>query len=132
LERIKGVKSTVAGYISSGEGKTEAVQVLFDPAVLSYRQLLDAFFSFHDPTAVRKVKYRSLIAFHDPFQEKAALQTVAAKAAALNKPVQTVIEPSLYFEIAEEKHQHYYTKSPEKAYCQRVIHPKILRFRGNL
>jgi peptide-methionine (S)-S-oxide reductase len=108
------------------------VQVLFDPAVLSYPQLLDAFFSFHDPMAVRKVKYRSLIAFHDPFQETAARQMAAAKAAALNKPVQTVIRPALYFEKAEEKHQHYYTKSPEKAYCQRVIHPKILRFRGNL
>jgi len=131
LRRIEGVVDATVGYagghtesptyreVCSGRtGHAEVVQVTFDPARVSYRDLLDAFWSLHDPTQVNRQgpdvgsQYRSLILVNSPEQEAAARESKAALEASrqLPRPVATAIEPAGPFWPAEEYHQRYLEK----------------------
>jgi len=150
LEQLKGVEKVVSGYaggksdnptyrqVCSGDsGHIEVVQVTFDPAVLSYRDLLGVFFTAHDPTSMDRqgadagIQYRSIIYFHSPEQEKTARELVAELAAekVFPRPIVTKIEPAPTFWPAEEYHQGYYRGNSEQGYCQFVIAPKLAKFR---
>jgi peptide-methionine (S)-S-oxide reductase len=98
-------------------GHAEAVEVIFDPATVSYRQLLDTFWHIHNPTTLNRQgwdlgsQYRSAIFFHDPEQERLARVTLASEQESLVKPIVTEIVPATIFHRAEEYHQRYFDRS---------------------
>ncbi len=131
FRQIKGVTSTTVGYtggttknpsykdVCTGTtGHAEAVEVEFDPAQVSYRELLAAFFQNHNPTTLNSqgpdfgTQYRSAIFFHDAEQEAAAREAIAAleKAGIFKRPIVTEIKPAGPFYRAEEYHQQYLSK----------------------
>jgi peptide-methionine (S)-S-oxide reductase len=150
FERLAGVEQVVSGYtggwiprpsyeqVCSGTtGHAEAVQVRFDPGVLSYRELLEIFFAFHDPTTLNRqgpdvgTQYRSAIFPHNADQERTAREVIAALDAArvFPGPIVTAIEPLAEFYPAEPYHQQYYRRNPRQAYCAAVIAPKVAKLR---
>lgn len=131
FRQIKGVTSTTVGYtggttknpsykdVCTGTtGHAEAVEVEFDPAQVSYRELLAAFFQNHNPTTLNSqgpdfgTQYRSVIFFHDAEQEAAAREAIAAleKSGIFKRPIVTEIKPAGPFYRAEEYHQQYLSK----------------------
>jgi peptide-methionine (S)-S-oxide reductase len=102
-------------------GHAEAVQVIFDPSKVSYRQLLDTFWHIHNPTTLNRQgwdlgsQYRSAIFFHDPEQERLALATRESEQESLVKPIVTEIVPATTFYRAEEYHQRYFERSGRAA-----------------
>jgi peptide-methionine (S)-S-oxide reductase len=149
FERLQGVRSVVSGYTgghvpgpsysqvcSGATGHAEAVQVTFDPEVLSFRQLLEAFFSIHDPTTLNcqgadiGTQYRSAIFCHTPEQRAEAERMIAELDASGTwaSPIVTEIRPLAGFYPAEDYHQQYYRKNPDQPYCQMVIAPKLAKF----
>lgn len=150
FESLKGVVSVVSGYaggtaesptyeqVCTGKtGHAEVVQIKFDPKVITYEELLEVFFLTHDPTTGNRqgndigTQYRSIILYHNDRQKELAEQTKAElqKAGAWDDPIVTEIAPLQKFYPAEEYHQDYFAKNPEKAYCQAVIRPKMEKFR---
>ncbi|MHB1006325.1 MAG: peptide-methionine (S)-S-oxide reductase MsrA [Chloroflexota bacterium] len=145
---IKGVVDVVSGYaggkvpnpsyerVCSGmTGHAEVVQVTFDPDVLSYRDLLDIFFSIHDPTTKDRqgydvgTQYRSVIFYHSP-EQKATAEALMARLTgekAWNAPIVTQLVPFTEFYPAEEYHQEYFKKNPQQPYCQAVVAPKLAK-----
>ena len=149
-DELEGVEDVVSGYAGGtvanpsyaqvGSGRTghaEVVQVTFDPQVISYKELLEVFFTIHDPTTPDRqgydigTQYRSIILYHSPEQRAAAAETVARLEAAgiWDAPIVTQIEPLTAFYAAEEYHRDYFKRNPEQAYCQVVIAPKVLKAR---
>ncbi len=146
FERIEGVAGAVSGYSGghtrnptyeeSNTGKTghaEAIAVSYDPAVISYRRLLDVFFVAHDPTTLNRQgpdsgpQYRS-IAFHQSPEQEQLLKTVIDSvnaAGAYPNPIVTEVVPFEKFWDAEAYHQHYYDLHPENPYIQNVSRPKV-------
>ncbi|HYA16100.1 MAG TPA: peptide-methionine (S)-S-oxide reductase MsrA [Bryobacteraceae bacterium] len=145
-----GVESAISGYMggtkpnptyeqvcSGRTGHVEVVQVTFDPASIAYRDILEIFFSTHDPTTLNRqgndlgTQYRSVIFHHSPEQEKTARETVAELAAekAFDSPIVTAIEPAAVFYPAEDYHQRYFENNPFQPYCAFVVAPKVLKFR---
>lgn len=133
FDKVKGVKKTVVGYtggqtespayeeVSSGTtGHAESIEVYYDPAVVSYPQLLDTFWKSIDPTAVngqfadRGTQYRTAIFYHNDAEKKAAEASKAAfaKIGNYDKPIATQIVPATAFYPAEDEHQEYYQKNP--------------------
>ncbi len=131
FRHVKGVASVMVGYTgghtqnptykevcTDSTGHAEAIQVEFDPAQVSYRELLSLFFEFHDPTQLNRqgpdfgTQYRSAIFFHDAEQERKAREAKAAleKAAIFAHPIVTQIVPASEFYRAEEYHQRYFEK----------------------
>jgi peptide-methionine (S)-S-oxide reductase len=113
------------------------VQVTFDPAVVSYRDLLAVFFSIHDPTTLNRqgadvgTQYRSAIFYHNPGQ-KADAETVIHELEGENlwdRPIVTQLLPYTHFYPAEEYHQEYFQRNPYQGYCMAVIAPKVAKFR---
>ena len=150
FREIDGVERVVSGYTggvtvnptyeqvcADTTGHAEAVQVTFDPAKISYRDILEIFFSIHDPTTVNRqgadmgTQYRSAIFYHDHRQKAIAKDVVEElnESGQWAAPVVTEIEPFGKFYSAEEHHQDYSSKHPERAYCQLVISPKVDKFR---
>ena len=148
FERLQGVRRLVSGYtgghapnpsyaqVCSGTtGHAEAVQVAFDPAVLSFRQLLEVFFRIHDPTTLNQqgadigTQYRSAIFYHTPEQKAEAERTIAELDASGTRahPIVTEIKPLTVFYPAEDYHQQYYRNNPEQPYCRMVIAPKLAK-----
>ncbi|MDP3685504.1 MAG: peptide-methionine (S)-S-oxide reductase MsrA [bacterium] len=146
FQRLKGVISVQAGYaggetpnpsyeaVSSGNtGHAEAIQITFDPAIISYEKLLDVFWAIHDPTTPNRQgadvgpQYRSVIFTHTEEQKRAALASKERleKSGAYDKPIVTEIVPFTNFAPAEDAHQNYYNRNREAGYCQLVIDPKI-------
>jgi peptide-methionine (S)-S-oxide reductase len=146
FNRLKGVSSVVSGYASSKvanpsyqavcSGKTgaaEAVQITFDPSVISYDKLLEIFWHVHDPTTLNRqgndvgTQYRSGIYYQNDEQKRIALASKEAidKSGAYRKPVVTEIEPFTNFYPAEDYHQEYYDRNPYQPYCMAVIDPKV-------
>lgn len=144
--RLKGVVSVASGYaggtdtnptyeeVSSGEtGHAEVIQVRFDPAQVTYEQLLEVFFKTHDPTTLNRqgadvgTQYRSVIFTHDDAQKKTAEDVKAAldAAKAFDRPIVTEITPYKAFYKAEDYHQGYYDANPRAGYCRVVIAPKL-------
>jgi len=148
FERLQGVRRVISGYtgghvpnpsyaqVCSGTtGHAEAAQVTFDPDILSFNQLLDTFFSIHDPTTPNRqgpdigTQYRSAIFYHSPEQRAEAermTRELEASGAWAN-PIVTEIEPLTAFYPAEDHHQQYYRNNPEQPYCQLVIAPKLTK-----
>jgi peptide-methionine (S)-S-oxide reductase len=148
--QLRGVEKVVTGYaggtksnptyreVCTGRtGHAEVVQITFDPNVISYRDLLDVFFTIHDPTTVDRQggdigpQYRSIILVHSPEQERTAREVIASieTEKLWDDPIVTQIEPLRVFYPAEEYHQDYFTNNPRQAYCQAVIAPKVAKFR---
>ena len=147
---LRGVEKVVSGYagghvpnptyreVCSGlTGHAEVVQVAFDPAVVSYRELLQIFFTIHDPTTLNRqgadvgTQYRSAIFYHDDAQ-KATAEAVMAEVTAEKiwpNPLVTQLEPLAKFYPAEEYHQDYFARNPSQPYCQVVVAPKVSKFR---
>jgi peptide-methionine (S)-S-oxide reductase len=147
---LRGVQSVKSGYtggdvpnptyehVCTGRtGHAEAVQVTFDPAVITFRDLLDVFFTIHDPTTLNRqgadigTQYRSAIFYHSPAQEQTARQTVRELEAAKlwNDPIVTEISALAEFFPAEAYHDDYYRRNSNKPYCQLIIAPKVLKAR---
>ena len=131
FDKVKGVVQTTVGYTgghtekptyrdvcSDTTGHAEAVQVVYDPTVVTYEQLLDKFWSMHDPTTLNRqgpdygYQYRSAIFFHSPEQQAAAnaLKEKLEKARRFRRPIVTQIVPAVTFWPAEEYHQKYFQK----------------------
>lgn len=116
-------------------GHAEVVQVEFDPAVVSYRDLLDVFFTIHDPTTLNQqgadtgTQYRSAIFFHSPEQQRDANDAVADAQKNWDDPIVTEIVPLTQFYPAEEYHKDYYLRNPNQGYCRVVIAPKVAKAR---
>lgn len=149
--QLKGVKSVTSGYaggtlanpsyeaVCSGRtGHAEVVQIEFDPAVISYQDLLDVFFTIHDPTTLNRqgndigTQYRSAIYTHSPAQKAAAERTIAALNAEKRwpGPLVTEVTPLDTFYPAERVHHDYFARNPNQGYCQVVIAPKVAKFRS--
>lgn len=147
---LKGVDKVVSGYsggkvvkptyeqVSSGStGHAEVVQITFDPQVITYKELLEVFFTIHDPTTLNRqgpdtgTQYRSAIYYHSPEQQATAEKVIADLTAAgiwKNKIVTEVAKFDVFYK-AEGYHQNYYALNPDQAYCRMVIEPKVLKFR---
>ena len=151
FQRLEGVESVVSGYsgghvenptykqVTTGRtGHAEVVQVRFDPAVISYETLLEVFFNTHDPTTLNRQgadvgpQYRSVVFYHDDAQRAAAERAKRELNAsgAFSRPVVTQIAAMTKFYEAEEYHQDYFRRNPDKAYCQVVINPKLQKFQS--
>ena len=147
---VEGVEEVVSGYTGGSvpdptyeqvctgtTGHAEAVQIIFDPDVISYRDLLEIFFSIHDPTTLNRkgadvgTQYRSAIFYHSPEQQEAAEEMIKELDASdrWDQPIVTEIEPLETFYPAEDYHQQYHEKHPRRGYCQMVIAPKLAKFR---
>jgi len=146
----EGVISAISGYMggrsasptykevcSGGSGHVEVVQVTFDPAVITFRDILEIFFSIHDPTTLNRqgndvgTQYRSVIYFHSPEQEAAAKAMIAELTAekVFGDPIVTTVEPAPQFWPAENYHQEYFANNPYQPYCSFVVAPKLKKFR---
>jgi peptide-methionine (S)-S-oxide reductase len=146
FRKLKGVSSVVAGYsggslenptyedVSSGlTGHAEAIQVTYDPKVISYPELLEVFWKTHDPTtpdqqgADHGPQYRSVIFYHTDEQKKLAEEYKAKLGASgiFGAPIVTQIVPFKAFYRAEEEHQNFYNTHRSMPYCQVVIGPKM-------
>lgn len=118
-------------------GHAEAVQLTFDPKRISYRELLEVFFSVHDPTTPNRQgpdvghQYRSAIFTHSAEQEREAREVIAelTRQRVWPRPIVTEVVPFTNFYPAEEYHREYYRRHPEQAYCATVIAPKLEKFR---
>lgn len=149
-EQVTGVEKVVSGYagghvtdptyedVCAGTtGHAEVVQVTFDPATVSYREVLEIFFSIHDPTTLNRqggdvgTQYRSAVFTHSPAQKKTAEETVRdlSRRGLWRDPVVTRIEPLAEFYPAESYHQHYFARNPQNPYCRTVVNPKVAKFR---
>lgn len=148
FQELKGVLRVESGYsggrganptyreICSGlTGHAEVIQVTFDPSVVSFREILDVFFVYHDPTTLNRqgndvgTQYRSVIFFHSPEQKTAAEEAITAAGAIWDAPVVTEIAPFTQFYKAEDYHQNYYKDHQWQPYCAVVIAPKLKKFR---
>jgi len=150
FREINGVENVVSGYTggttvnptyqrvcAGGTGHAEAVQVSFNPSKISYREILEIFFSIHDPTTLNRqgadvgTQYRSAIFYHGEGQKTIAEAVIKEldKAKLWEKPIVTQIVPLDKFYAAEDYHQEYFSRNPEQAYCQMVISPKVNKFR---
>ncbi|MGD0006728.1 MAG: peptide-methionine (S)-S-oxide reductase MsrA [Anaerolineaceae bacterium] len=149
-DNLQGVVDVVSGY-SGGKtqrpsyaavctgltGHAEVVQVTFDPKQVSLREILEVFFSIHDPTSLNRqggdvgTQYRSAIFYHTPEQKAAAEQTIRELNAEQiwDKTIVTQLMPFTEFFPAEEYHQEYFARNPDQGYCQVVIAPKVAKFR---
>src|SRR5690606_34556080 len=109
----------------------------FDPEEVSYRELLEVFFTIHDPTTPNRqgndvgTQYRSAIFYHTPEQERTAREVIAEMEAegVWADPIVTEVEPAGEFYPAETYHQEYFTRNPTQPYCQVVVAPKVAKFR---
>jgi peptide-methionine (S)-S-oxide reductase len=147
---LRGVERVQSGYaggrrpnptyeqVCTGTtGHAEVVQVEFDPAVISYRDLLDVFFTIHDPTTLDRqgndvgTQYRSAIFTHDAAQDAAARQKIADLTAekTWDDPIVTKIEPLTTFYPAEDYHAAYFERNGNQPYCQFVVAPKVAKAR---
>ena len=147
---VDGVEDVIPGYTggitanptyeevcSSNTGHAEAVQLTFDPGKISYREILQIFFSVHDPTTLNRqsedvgTQYRSAIFYHNDRQRAIAEALIKEldEAHLWRKPIVTQVVPLDKFYPAEDHHREYFSRYPEQLYCQVVISPKVSKFR---
>ena len=144
FERIDGVSDVISGYagghtknptyyeVTSGKtGHAEVCQITFDPAKISYDELLDIFWQAHDPTTLNRqgndkgTQYRSAIYFHNNSQQKSVNASIERAKKLFKDPITTEIKALDQFYIAEVNHQDYFANNPNVPYCTFVIAPKI-------
>ncbi len=150
FQELKGVQRVVSGYaggqvpnptyqmvLTGLTGHAEVIQIVYDPNVITYPQLLEVFWKTHDPTTLNRqgpdvgTQYRSIILAHDDEQLKEAeyYKNQLNQTNAFGKPVVTEVVPLTMFYPAEAYHQNYFRKNPSQQYCQFVILPKMQKFR---
>lgn len=146
---LKGVISAEPGYAgghvpnptyeqvcTDTTGHAEVVQVTFDPETVSYEQLVQVFFSVHDPTTLNRqgddigTQYRSVIFYHSPEQQQTAERVRDEAAQLWEGTIVTEISPMTDFYPAEDYHRDYFAHNPQQAYCKMVIAPKVAKFRS--
>ncbi|MCL4300835.1 MAG: peptide-methionine (S)-S-oxide reductase MsrA [Anaerolineae bacterium] len=149
-DELQGVEDVVSGYsgghmvnptyqqVCNGTtGHAEVVQLTFDPAIVSFREILEIFFTIHDPTTLNRQgadvgpQYRSAIFYHTPEQKETAEQVIAELNAAQlwDDPIVTEVTPFQAFYPAEAYHQEYFQRNPGQGYCRVIIAPKVAKFR---
>jgi peptide-methionine (S)-S-oxide reductase len=147
---LRGVERVISGYaggtvvnpsyeqVCSGRtGHAEVVQLTFDPAVISFREILEVFFTIHDPTTLNRqgndvgTQYRSAILYQSPEQEQTAREVIAQleKDGIWRDKIVTEVTPLDRFYPAEAYHQDYFARNPYQPYCQIVIAPKVAKAR---
>lgn len=150
FERLQGVERVVSGYAggrrlnptyeqvcSGATGHAEVIQVSFDPAEISYRELVELFFAFHDPTTLNSQgpdvgsQYRSIILTSSTDQDATARGVIEAlgRDDAFGAPIVTAVTPLDVFWPAEAYHQQYFERNPARAYCAAMIAPKMAKLR---
>ena len=150
FDELKGVTDVVSGYAGGhvpnpsyrkvcdgSTGHAEVIQVTYDPAVVSTREVLEVFFTVHDPTTLNRqgadvgTQYRSAIFYHTPEQKTAAEQLIKELTAAKvwKNPIVTEVTPFKEFYAAEDYHQEYFRQNGSQGYCRVVIEPKMTKFR---
>ncbi|HKU70472.1 MAG TPA: peptide-methionine (S)-S-oxide reductase MsrA [Burkholderiales bacterium] len=147
---MRGVESVESGYMGGenpnptyeqvcggNTGHAEVVRIAFDPAQVSFKELLEVFFVIHDPTTLNQqgndvgTQYRSAIFYHTP-QQKADAEEVMSRLSAAKlwkKAIVTELAPASTFYVAEVYHQEYFERNPYQPYCQFVVAPKVAKFR---
>jgi peptide-methionine (S)-S-oxide reductase len=151
VEQLRGVTQVVSGYagghvpdpgyeaVCTGTtGHAEVVQLTFDPAVITFKDLLEVFFTIHDPTTLNRqgpdagTQYRSVVFYHSPAQRATAEQVIADLGAAKvwDDPIVTGVAPFTAFHPAERYHQEYYRRNASQPYCRLVIAPKVAKLRS--
>jgi len=147
---LRGVQEVVSGY-SGGTvpdptyeqvctGTTdhaEVVRVTFDPSVISFREILEVYFSIHDPTTLNRqgadvgTQYRSVIFYHTPEQKRVAEEVITEleETGVWEDPIVTEVAPSSDFYGAEDYHQEYFRRNQRQPYCQVIVAPKVAKFR---
>ncbi len=150
FQEMEGITSVTSGY-SGGHvddpsyedvcreltGHAEAVQVTFDPEITTFREILEVFFAFHDPTTLDRqgndvgTQYRSAIFYHSAEQEQTAREVIeeVEKAEVWDAPIVTELASFTAFFAAGEKHQSFYRNNAMQPYCLFVVRPKVAKFR---
>ena len=149
FERMEGVNDVVSGYIggripnpsyeqvlTKRSGHAEAVEIYYDPSVVSYEELLEVFFKTHDPTSLNQQgadkgpQYRSSIFYHDDQQKQIAEDFIKKldRSDYFQRPIVTKLERATTFYPAEEYHQDYFRRNPNAGYCQAVVRAKVEKF----
>jgi peptide-methionine (S)-S-oxide reductase len=148
FDSLRGVDKVVSGYagghvenpsyreVCAGTtGHAEIVQITFDPRTISYRDLLDVFFTIHDPTTLNRqggdvgTQYRSAIFYHSDEQKQAAEEAIREIAPVWDDPIVTEVVPLDRFWPAENYHQQYFENNPNQPYCRAVVAPKVAKVR---
>ncbi len=149
FDNLQGVQSVESGY-SNGKtanptykevcegntGHAEVVRVSFDPVALSFREILEVFFTIHDPTTLNRqgndvgTQYRSAIFYHSPEQKAESEKLIAELTAAkvFGDRIVTEVTPAQTFYVAEDYHQEYFANNNRQPYCQAVVAPKVAKF----
>jgi peptide-methionine (S)-S-oxide reductase len=151
FDDIEGVQAVESGYAGGAiphptykqvcggaTGHAEVVRIAFDPAVISYRDLLEVFFAIHDPTTLNRqgndvgTQYRSVIFYHSPEQNNIAQEVIRelTESGEWDAPIVTKVEPAPAFYVAEDYHQEYFQNNEFQPYCQFVVAPKVRKFRS--
>lgn len=149
-DELRGVTDVISGYagghvdsptykqVTSGRtGHAEVVQITFDPETVSFKEILEVFFTIHDPTTLNRQgndvgpQYRSAIFYHDDEQKRVAEETIREFEAAniWDNSIVTEVTPLDKFYEAEDYHQEYFARNPTQGYCRVVIAPKVAKFR---
>jgi peptide-methionine (S)-S-oxide reductase len=149
FDRMDGVVSVESGYMGGQTsnptykevcggrtGHAEAVQIQFDSGVTSYREILEVFFTIHDPTTLNRqgndagTQYRSAIFTHSPEQDRTAREVIRDLDAQRiwDDPIVTEVAPASAFYVAEDYHQEYFANNSRQPYCQFVVAPKVQKF----
>jgi peptide-methionine (S)-S-oxide reductase len=149
-DRLEGVESVESGYmggempnpsyerVCEGDtGHAEVVRITFDPSAVTYREVLEVFFTIHDPTTLNRqgndvgTQYRSAIFYRSAQQMAEAEKLIRELTAerAFPDPIVTEVVPASEFFVAEDYHQEYFERNPRQPYCQYVVSPKVAKFR---
>ena len=149
-KEVKGVQRVISGYTggkkenptyeqvcNDNTGHAEAVDITFFPDVISYHEILEIFFTVHDPTTINRqgndtgTQYRSAVFFHNEAQKMIAEQIIKEINAAhiWNSPIVTELKPYKKFFSAEDYHRDNFERNPQQSYCQVIIAPKVAKFR---
>jgi peptide-methionine (S)-S-oxide reductase len=150
FKEVKGVQRVLSGYTGGKKenptyeevcgdktGHAEALDITFFPDVISYSEILEIFFTVHDPTTLNRQghdtgsQYRSAVFYHDETQKIIAEKVIGEinNAHIWSSPIVTELKPYTKFHSAEEYHRDYFENHPEQGYCQAIIAPKVLKFR---
>jgi methionine-S-sulfoxide reductase len=148
FQKLKGVETVESGYSGGSTvdpsyqdvcagitGHAEVVQITFDPAVISYADLVRIHLSTHDPTTLNYqgadhgTQYRSIILAHDDEQQNIAEEIINEMNPSFTDDIVTEVVPLKVFYKAEEYHQNYFNNNPNQGYCMAVINPKLQKFR---
>ena len=152
-QEMKGVESVVSGYmggrilnptyqqVCGGDtGHVEIVQVTFDSEIVSFRDILEVFFTIHDPTTMDRQgndageQYRSAIFYHSDAQKQTAEEIIGELEGdkTFTRPIVTQVRPAEVFYKAEDYHQNYFRNNPKQTYCAYIVAPKLNKFREKL